>query len=134
MTAPFPYFTIGRERDFKKSRVRSMRILKEDELRAHVSDGKLRNFCSEYNDSQLKQCMAHYLFLRDHAADLPLDKPSIYYSMYYWFVRFKRRYYDVCGHDEGIEQEGFKLLEKIDRQLEEGVDWRFIEQIEKKEV
>ncbi|WP_157261551.1 hypothetical protein [Paenibacillus sp. A3] len=40
----------------------------------------------------------------------------------------------VYGHDEGIEQEGFKLLEEIDNQLEEGVDWGLIEKIELKAV
>lgn len=43
-------------------------------------------------------------FLKKNANSIPLDKRSIYYSIYFWFVQFKKRYFILKGQDEGIEQ------------------------------
>lgn len=86
------------------------------------------------DDTRLNELLAYYTFFKSNAGSVSLDKQSTYYSMYFWFVQFKERYFEVYGHDEGIEQEAFKLLKEIDYQLEEGVDWGLIEKIELKAI
>ena len=54
---------------------------------------------------------------------------DLQYSRYYWFLRFKNRYFDLYGHDEGLEQQAFKLLEDIVIYLNNGIDWSIIESI-----
>ncbi|MNN49366.1 hypothetical protein D3C76_706880 [compost metagenome] len=112
-----------------------MKILKEDEVRQFISDEKLRQYYNEnIEDAHLNELLSRYSFFKKNANSIPLDKPSIYYSIYFWFVQFKERYFELHGHDEGIEQEGFKLLEEIDIELEDGVDWAVIEKIENKSI
>ncbi|MEQ7054711.1 hypothetical protein ABN764_29180 [Paenibacillaceae sp. P-4] len=112
-----------------------MKILKEAELKSLISDEKLLSSCtSNFDDARLNELLVYYLFFKSNSDSISLDKQTAYYSMYYWYVQFKERYFEVYGHDEGIEQEGFKLLEKIEEQLEEGVDWGIIENIELKTI
>ncbi|CAM4456855.1 MAG: hypothetical protein E7L01_00345 [Paenibacillus macerans] len=112
-----------------------MRILKEEEIKKYISDEELQNFYNDsINDAHLNELLAYYSYLKNNVSAIPLDKQSIYYSIYYWYVQFKERYFQVYGHDSGIEQEGFKLLEELDYQLEDGVNWGLIEKIELKDI
>ncbi|MCM3042562.1 hypothetical protein M3201_23180 [Paenibacillus motobuensis] len=112
-----------------------MKIIKEDELKNFITDEELRKLYNvNIKDTRLNELLAYYTFFKSNAGLVSLDKQSTYYSMYFWFVQFKERYFEVYGHDEGIEQEGFKLLEEIDYQLEENVDWGLIERIELKAI
>ncbi|HDR7659991.1 TPA: hypothetical protein QCX68_005590, partial [Bacillus wiedmannii] len=45
---------------------------------------------------------------------------------------YKKRYFEVYGYDAGIEQEGFKLLEELENELEDGIDWVIIQDIEER--
>ncbi|MCX2824523.1 hypothetical protein COM13_22475 [Bacillus pseudomycoides] len=58
------------------------------------------------------------------------DKHKIMYSTYYWYTKYKKRYFEVHGYEAGIEQEGTRLLEELENELEDGVDWRVIQEIE----
>ncbi|MGG4344284.1 hypothetical protein [Paenibacillus lautus] len=113
-----------------------MKIIKEDELMNFITNEELRKFYNaNIDDNRLNELLAYYTFFKSNAGSVTLDKQSTYYySMYFWFVQFKERYFEVYGHDEGIEQEGFRLLEEIDYQLEEGIDWGLIEKIELKAI
>ena len=62
--------------------------------------------------------------------DSSLKPDDLYYSAYYWFTQFKSRHFELFGHDEGLEQQGFIILENISMSLEE-IDWSIIEVIEK---
>lgn len=111
-----------------------MKIIKEGELRNLISDEQLRSFYSvNIDDTRLNELLAYYSFFKCSAESSSLDKQTTF-SMYFWFVQLKERYFEVFGHDEGLEQEGFKLLEEIDNQLEEGLDWGLIKKIELKAV
>lgn len=111
-----------------------MKLLKEDEIRQFISDEKLRAFYNaNIEDSVLNEGFARFSFLQQSEHSIPADKPSIYYSMYYWFVQFKKQYVALMGPDAGIEQQGFQLLEEIDQELEESIDWGIIEAIENDE-
>ncbi|MDS0527713.1 hypothetical protein NNC19_18650 [Clostridium sp. SHJSY1] len=57
-------------------------------------------------------------------------KDNIYYSKYYWYIKYKERYFQVFGYGAGIDQEEFKLIEEIENELEGGVDWDIIQVIE----
>lgn len=108
-----------------------MELVKETEIQQLLGDGALSEFYPENLDDLLsKECYARYSFLRHHLNETACGQPRIYYSMYYWFAQFSKRYREQVGADAGIEQEGFKLLEEMDYQLDEGIDWSIIEEIE----
>ncbi|WNS43703.1 hypothetical protein [Paenibacillus sp. MMS20-IR301] len=108
-----------------------MKILKENEMKQLISDEKLSEFYNEnIDDNRLNELFSRYSFLKTNVNLIPLDKQSIYYSIYFWFVQFKKQYFTLIGQDEGMEQEGFKLLEEIDANLKEGIDWAIIKELE----
>jgi hypothetical protein len=55
---------------------------------------------------------------------------NLFYSRYYWFNQFKERYFALFGHDEGLEQQSFKMLSDYNERFPEKMDWGIIEQIE----
>lgn len=108
-----------------------MELIKETEIQQLLGDERLSEFYpDDLDDLRSKECYARYSFLRRYLNETTCDQPRIYYSMYYWFIQFSKRYRERVGADAGIEQEGFKLLEEMDCQLEEGIDWSIIEAID----
>lgn len=89
----------------------------------------------DITDEALKKVLIYYDFLSNNIENLTLkeDKSKIMYSKYYWYTKYKQRYFEVVGYDAGIEQEGFKLLEEIENELEHGVDWSIMQEIEEGE-
>lgn len=111
-----------------------MKLLKEDDIRQFISEEKLLAFYNtNMEDRVLNEGFARFSFLRQSVDSIPADPSCIYYSMYYWFVQFKKRYVALMGPDAGIEQQGFQLLEEIDQELEDSIDWGIIEAIENDE-
>ncbi|KPV60163.1 hypothetical protein QJ48_07230 [Paenibacillus sp. A3] len=67
-----------------------MKIIKEGELKNFISDEQLRSFYNvNIDDPRLNELLAYYSFFKSSAGSSALDKQSIYYSMYFWFVQFK---------------------------------------------
>jgi hypothetical protein len=115
----------------KKGGLLQMELVKETEIQQLLGDERLSEFYPENLDDLIsKECYARYRFLRRHLNETTCDQPRIYYSMYYWFIQFSKHCRERVGPDAGIEQEGFKLLEEMDYQLDEGIDWSIIEEIE----
>ncbi|WP_246188018.1 SMI1/KNR4 family protein [Paenibacillus tengchongensis] len=109
-----------------------MRVLKEEDIRQFISDDQLRLFYdSNIEDIRLNKIWSRFAFLKENASSLPIDQRKIYYSIYFWFMQFKELRTLIEGYDAGIEQETFKLLEKINAELEKGIDWATIEALEK---
>lgn len=61
---------------------------------------------------------------------LSVGLDSILYSKYYWCTKYKVLYSNLYGQDVGIEQQQYKVIEEIEQNLEEGVDWNIIQNIE----
>jgi hypothetical protein len=60
-------------------------------------------------------------------SDVPdLDSQLTFYNAYYWFIKFSKVYMAMHGHDTGLEQQAFQILEKA----EFNIDWEMIKQIE----
>ena len=59
---------------------------------------------------------------------------NLFYSRYYWFNQFKKRYYTLYGHDEGLEQQSFKMLSDYNERVPEKIDWSILEQIENNSI
>ena len=55
---------------------------------------------------------------------------NLFYSRYYWFCQFKERYFELYGHDEGLEQQSFKMISDYSQRFPDKIDWNIIEQIE----
>lgn len=111
-----------------------MKIINEIELEKIIKLEKCYNVdINEISDEKLKKALVYYNFISNNIENLFLkeDKRSIMYSKYYWYTKYKERYFEVVGYDAGIEQEGFKLLEEIQNELKDGVDWGIIQEIEK---
>lgn len=110
-----------------------MDIINELELKVMVDLEKSKDFIrNDINDESLKTAVLYYYFLNNNIADLILkkDKNCVMYSIYYWYSRCKERYYEIYGFDAGVDQEGFKLLGKLENELDEGIDWSIIQEIE----
>lgn len=88
------------------------------------------------NDEHFGSLLQYYLFLTEYPNSIyshldGLNEEDLLYNRYYWFIKFKQKYNSQKGYDAGLEQEAFKLIEEIEQQLEAGVNWSIIEQIEK---
>ena len=85
-------------------------------------------------DAHLRTCInyAHVLDVektRILEMDSALNLGDLCYSSYYWFTQYKNRYFELFGHDEGLEQQAYKMLENISVSLE-NINWSIIEQID----
>lgn len=87
---------------------------------------------TDINDETLGRFLSYYDFLTNNIIDLMerVDKDTILYSKYYWYTKYKKRYFEVFGYDAGIEQQEFMLLEELENELESGIDWGIIKNIE----
>lgn len=107
------------------------RLLDEGTIQNYISAEELRPYSKEdAGDAQLNNLWATYSYLKDHIHAFPLNKEDIHCTLYYWYVKFKKCYFEVCGYDAGVEQEGFRLLEEMELQMEQEIDWKLIKRIE----
>lgn len=88
-----------------------------------------------YEDEKLNQSFIYYRFLADNDKIImkkngDIELKSILYSKYYWFSKFMKYYKQQYGKDFGIDQKQFELLEDLDQQLCEGVDFSIIQEID----
>lgn len=110
-----------------------MEIIKELELIKLMQRDKVEKVTSKIcSDERLKEFWSYYDFLSKTAMNLigKEKKHSIMYSTYYWYTKYKKRYFEVHGYEAGIEQDGIRLLEELENELEDGVDWSIIQEIE----
>ncbi len=68
----------------------------------------------------------------DLSIKLHIDQGSVFYSQYFWYVRFENEYTKNIGFNAGIEQGEFKLLEVISNLIE--LNWDIIEKIRNNEI
>ena len=109
-----------------------MQIINEFELEKMIELEKdYTDSITDITDETLKKALVYYDFLSNSIENLASKKDisKIMYSRYYWYIRYKQRYFEVFGYDAGIEQEGFKLLEELENELEDGVDWSIIQRV-----
>ncbi|WP_242214114.1 hypothetical protein [Bacillus cereus group sp. BfR-BA-01383] len=112
-----------------------MRVMSEIELEKMIEIEKdklvVRN---DISDTTLKRFLNYYNLFSNNVIDFAEKegKPTILYSKYYWYTKYKKRYFEVYGYDAGIEQEGVMLLEEIEDDLEDGIDWIIIQDIEER--
>lgn len=87
-------------------------------------------------DDKIRTLLEYYLFLTQYSHCITrelqiVSKNEMLYSRYYWFKRFVKEYYIKYGFDAGLEQQGFKLFEEIDRERDGEIDLELLESIEK---
>ncbi|PGZ95432.1 hypothetical protein COE51_20390 [Bacillus pseudomycoides] len=110
-----------------------MEIINEFELKKLMELDKENKVVSKIiSDEMLKELWDYYNFLSSNVVNLMAkeDKHKIMYSTYYWYTKYKKRYFEVYGYGAGIEQEGVQLLEELENELEDGIDWSIIQKIE----
>jgi hypothetical protein len=56
----------------------------------------------------------------------PVDPARSFYNRYFWFVRFAALWQAAHGHDAGLEQQVFQLLEQVDFDI----DWDVVQELE----
>ncbi|OCA91288.1 hypothetical protein A8F94_05355 [Bacillus sp. FJAT-27225] len=92
----------------------------------------------EIDDRETEETLHHYLFLHQYydriVSSSYFTKEEVLHSQYYWYHQFKEMYFDRFEHDGGMEQQAFKLLEHLDRELEGNIDWPVIEKIVNGEI
>jgi hypothetical protein len=112
-----------------------MKILKENQL-----DNIIRslNFIDAEADKVEDQILSRFLKyvhvlgtsqenIKNVIGSLNIE--DLFYSKYYWFKQFKERYFKLYGHDEGLEQQSYKMIEEYTHFTKE-IDWETVEQIE----
>lgn len=56
----------------------------------------------------------------------PVDPARSFYNRYYWFARFAALWQAAHGHDAGLEQQVFQLLERADFDI----DWDVVQELD----
>src|SRR5262249_44386427 len=97
-----------------------MRLVSEEALSAAAARyPQMRCRLSEYRDDMLDNpvagwCLRNYLILSECPELLgepDLSEAEMYWSRYYWLVRFARVWASLVGYDAGLEQQVFQFLE-----------------------
>ncbi len=113
------------------------RVLISDRLLALCDDDEgIRSACGErlrssgLSDGACERALRRYLLLTEFperiAERQPVCHESVVYSRYYWFTLFAKLCRTRQGHDAGLEQQAFQILENADCE----VDWNVIRAIE----
>lgn len=109
-----------------------MQILKEEIIEIFIRLEK--KYEDLYEDKTLNEYANNYKGLAENRKSIMLiiekDLETVLYSEYYWYTKFKDYYQKIYGEDAGVEQGQFKLIEEIEGELEQGVDWGIIQSIE----
>ena len=106
-----------------ESNFRDLRPDAEDQLEAIA-----RDFGIDLSNESYGTAFRRYLIL-SHASTLlgaAIDDGTVFYSQYYWFRLFSRRYCEINGQDAGLDQQAFKLIESADFD----VDWAALQEID----
>jgi hypothetical protein len=113
-----------------------MEIINSDQLDSIIKTYNIEDAEADNIEDQLLSRFLRYVnVLSTHESEILnaieyLHKEDIFYNQYYWFCQYKKRYFTLYGRDEGLEQNGFKMLEEYNLRLNGEIDWKFIEQIE----
>lgn len=90
-------------------------------------------------DDDIRTLLDNYLYLtyyQDNVAEQLqiVSKEILFYSRYYWFNKFMKKYFSKYGYDAGIEQQAFEILEQINGCEDIVIDLTVIERIEKDQL
>ncbi len=113
-----------------------MEILKAEKLDAIIRGENLKDVAFEEIDDAILRRFAKYVHVirqleaKASKNDNTMTNEELFYSRYYWFCQFKERYFKLYGHDEGLEQQSFKMLTEYAEIFPERIDWALIERIE----
>ena len=96
--------------------------------------GKVGYVCKEkYSDKQLNIWFNYWYFWDEKEKEiterLGVSLEVVLYSKYYWCTQFKNRFNELYGTDVGIDQQQYKIIEEMDRRIND-VNWGFIQMIE----
>jgi hypothetical protein len=100
-----------------------LRLASDDDIAAaaaRLAKGEVR--LTGYRDEMLAhptagRCLRNYALLTDYpglVGALSLSAEERFWSRYYWLARFAREWQAAVGHDAGLEQQVFKLLESAE--------------------
>lgn len=117
-----------------------MEILMADELESIIRTLNFKDSEAEKIEDQLLSKLLKYVHVLRQIETKAIKENSLseidnlFYSRYYWFNQFKERYFALYGHDEGLEQQSFKMLSDYNERFPEKMDWSIIEQIENSSI
>ncbi|MCL1895759.1 MAG: hypothetical protein FWG03_04345 [Clostridiales bacterium] len=116
----------------------NMPLLSAEDIETIIGTINVTDESDESNtleDGCLKACLNYARFLdlektRIIEINSALSVDDLLYSGYYWFVQYKNRFFELYGHDEGLEQQAYKMIERISADLGSRFNWTIIEQID----
>jgi len=117
-----------------------MKILDGNKLGTLIKTLHFReNEADNMEDKKLRQYWLNTRVLAKEETNIlekvdSMNSEDLFYSRYYWFNQFKTRYFELYGHDEGLEQQSFKMLEDFETRFPGVVNWNIIEQIENNSI
>lgn len=88
-----------------------------------------------YANEKLNQAINYFQLLNEMGFDIikndtNIDLETILYSKYYWYIKFMKYHKYQYGEDAALKQKRFNLLEELDQQLQEGINFTIILKIE----
>lgn len=117
-----------------------MEILTDNKLERIIQSLNFKDSEAEKIEDPLLNKFLKYVHVLGHLETKSIKENSLseinslFYSRYYWFNQFKKRYFALYGHDEGLEQQSFKMLSDYNERFPEKMDWNIIEQIESNSI
>jgi hypothetical protein len=106
-----------------------MKLLKMKDIQPYI-ENEQDIIKSVFDEDEINKKISYYVFLKEQANSLPFDRKVVYYTLYSWFAQIVEECRVLYGQDEGLEQQKFQLLEEMVRELEEGVDYDLLEQLD----
>jgi hypothetical protein len=114
-----------------------MEILSADKLDSIIRELRFEDRkADKYEDPELRKFISYVDVLYqietgDFKNRNPINEEDFFYSRYYWFNKFVKKYIQIYGPNAGLEQQLFKMLEHYyEYSGVREVDWNIIEQIE----
>lgn len=108
-----------------------MKILtnKIDELAMKIG----YSFEKTHDDQQVNTLLNFWKFFDKREQEIQeitgIQLEVILYSKYYWCTRYKEKYNQLFGVDEGLDQQQYRIIEEINHRTG-SVNWKLIQTIE----
>lgn len=87
----------------------------------------------KYDDEELNDYYNYWCFFIEQEEKIikvsNISLEIVLYSKYYWSEKYKNRYISIYGMDVSIEQQQYKILEEMERRLQDDIDWSLIERM-----
>jgi hypothetical protein len=112
-----------------------MEIIKAEKLDNIIRETNIKDkLYKKFDDPELHRlsrydCVLYHLGLGDLPTKESFNEEELFYSRYYWFHQFKKRYFMLYGPDGSLDEQSVTMWEHYYLGHSD-IDWKLLEQIE----